>query len=167
MKKSISHCLRVSLLAAGVALIAGLPAKADPVVCSHYRPGMLAFLTGATATQCVAYQGDTMVNQGPAYDGPAVIAPQSTYAPTRTAAGYPYVHGEYAADQAVQAEPVRKRVVRRATVKRIVKRTGGKRQVVNVKSDLPRRKGGVQIVHARAEVRIYGPERMDIKLYRR
>jgi hypothetical protein len=169
MKKSLSHCLRAGALVAAVALIAGSPATADPVVCSHYKPGMLAFLTGATATRCVAYQGDTMVNPGPVYSGPAVIAPQPTYAPTPMAAEYPYVRGQSQAEPAPAAEagPVRTRMVRRATVKRVVKRTVVKRQVVNVKNNPPPRKGGPQIVHARAEVRIYGPQRMDIRLYRR
>jgi hypothetical protein len=36
-----------------------------------------------------------------------------------------------------------------------------------VKNDLPATKGKPQVVRARAEVRIYGPERMDIRLYRR
>lgn len=170
MKKSLSHCLRSGTLVAAAVFLAGAPAKADRVICGNYQPGLLAYITQAmtarTVTQCAAYQGDYMVDRGPSYSGPAVIEPQATYAPTRTAAGYPYVHGQYQAEPEPAVRIERKRVHRRDTVKRIVKRTVT-RHVVNVKNDLPPRKGGVQIVRARAEVRIYGPERMDIKLYRR
>jgi hypothetical protein len=159
MKKSLSHLFCAGALAAMAALPVGAPAYA--AACRNYQPGMLAFIAGTRPAPACASQGDYMVNQAAAYDGPAMIAPQPTYAPTRTAADYPYVHGQYRAEPAVRAKPVV-----RATVTR-VKRTVAKKPVVNVKNDLPPGKGRVQIVHASAEVRIYGPERMDIRLYRR
>ena len=55
--------------------------------------------------------------------------------------------------------PVRRTVVRRGPV---VKRT-----TVNVEGDVAPAKGKPQVVRANAEVRIYGPARMDIRLYRR
>ena len=160
MKKTVSHCLAAAVLAAA-ALHAVTPAMADSAVaCGSYRPGLLAWLAGTAVrpATCV-YQGDYIAHQGPTYDGPAVIAPQPTYSPSRSVAGY--VHGPYRAP-AVRAKPV----VRRATVKR-VKRTVVKKSVVNVKSELPPSKGKAKIIRARAEVRIYGPDRMDIRLYRR
>jgi hypothetical protein len=39
-------------------------------------------------------------------------------------------------------------------------------RVVSVQDDLPRSQGRSQVVRARAVVRIYGPQRMDIRLYR-
>lgn len=178
MKKPMSQYLRSGVLAAAAALLAGSPANAGRVVCGNYQPGFLAYISQAgsvrAAPACAVYQGDYMVNQGPVYSGPAVIAPQATYAAAPSAAGYPYVHGKYQAHPkpAVQAESVRKPVARPALVKRVVKRTVAKstvakRRVVKVKNDLPPRKGKPQIVHARAEVRIYSPQRMEIRLYRR
>lgn len=144
MKTSLSICLIAGALAA-----AASPVKAQAVACGAYQPGLLAFLARERPAPC-SYQGDYIVQQSAAYDGPAVIAPQSTYSPSRTVVGYVpathaggYMHGPYRMEPAVR--------VRRAVVK----------------SDLPPRKGKVQIVKARAEVRIYGPERMEIKLYRR
>lgn len=177
MKKSLSHFLRSGMLAAATALLLAAPARA--AACGNYQPGMLAFLAGAsTRPATCTYQGDYMVKQGPTYSGPAVVAPQPTYAPTPTAGNYPYVHGRYEADTARAADiaPVRKRVVRGKTVKRVAAKRpaskrpavkSGKRPVVKVKNELPAGKGKVQIVHARAEVRIYSPNRMDIRLYRR
>ena len=126
------------------------PAAAQPIACTYLSPGMLAAVR--PAGPCV-YQGDRIAQRGPVYDGPAVIAPQSTYAPSRTAAGYPYVPGVYHSAAVMQMEPMRGM-------------RGGKRGVVNLQSDLPHGKGTPQIVRARAEVHIYGPERMDIRLYR-
>lgn len=121
-----------------------LPASAQPIACTYFSPGMLSAVR--PAGPCV-YQGDRIAQQGPVYDGPAVIAPQPTYAPSRTAAGYPYVPGRYQDAAVMQMEPVRS--------------MGG------LQSDLPPGDGTPQIVRARAEVRIYGPDRMDIRLYRR
>jgi hypothetical protein len=176
MKKSLSDFLRSGVLAATAALLLAAPAHA--AACGNYQPGMLAFMTGTRPAPC-PYQGDYMVKQGPTYGGPAVVAPQPTYAPTPTAADYPYVSSQKSGSAlAAETGPARKRVVRSATVKRVavkstaakhaaVKRAAGKRPVVNVKNELPPRKGKVQIVQARAEVRIYSPDRMDIRLYRR
>lgn len=178
MKKSLSHFLRSGMLAAATALLLAAPASAA-VGCGNYQPGMLAFLSGAsTRPATCTYQGDYMVQQGPTYSGPAVVAPQPTYAPTPTAGNYPYVRGQQKADNARAADmaPVRKRVVRGNTIKRVAAKRpaskrpavkSGKRPVVKVKNELPPGKGKVQIVHARAEVRIYSPNRMDIRLYRR
>lgn len=163
MKKSPSYSLRSGLLAAAAVLLFGTPAQAQAIACGAYQPGMLAFVTGIRPAPC-AYQGDYIVNQGPAYTGPARIAPQSTYAPNQMAADYPYVRGQLNIARAPAAE---RAVVRRTTAKRAAVKSTGKRMTVNVKNDLPPRKGKVQTVHARAEVRIYGPERMDIRLYRR
>jgi hypothetical protein len=147
MKTSLTICLVAGALVS-VALPATSPAMAQAVACGAYQPGLLAFMLRTRPAPC-SYQGDYMVQQGPTYDGPAVIAPQPTYSPSRTVVGYMpgphagYMHGPY------QAEPA----------------THVRRTVVN--NDLPPRKGKVQIVKAQAEVRIYGPERMEIKLYRR
>lgn len=145
---------------AAATLFAASPAVAQAVACGNYQPGLLAWLarTEVRPAPCT-YQGDYMVQQGPTYDGPAVIAPQPTYSPAPAYAQY--VHGPYQ----VKPEPV----VRRTTVTRVT-RTTARKPVVNVRSELRPGKGKdgkVQIVRARAEVRIYGPERMDIRLYRR
>ena len=136
-----------SLVVAGGALAAVFamtsPAAAEPIACSYYPPGMFAAIR--PAGPCV-YQGDRIAQQGPVYDGPAIIAPQSTYAPSPTVNG-------------VLAPAVHRTVVRRGPV---VKRT-----TVNVEGDVAPAKGKPQVVRANAEVRIYGPARMDIRLYRR
>jgi hypothetical protein len=152
MKKSLSHALAAGALAAATWL-ASSPAMANPAVaCGVYQPGLLAFMTRTRPAPPCAYQGDYMVNRGPVYDGPAVVAPQPTYSPS------PRVVGSYRVESG--------RLVRRQAVKR-VDRTVVKRPAVNLKNELPARKGKAQTVHARAEVRIYGPDRMDIRLYRR
>jgi hypothetical protein len=136
-----------SLVVAGGALAAvfalASPAAAQPIACSYYQPGMLAAIR--PAGPCV-YQGDRIAQQGPVYDGPAVVAPQPTYAPSPTVS-------------AMYAPAVRRTVVRRAPA---VKRT-----MVYVEGDVAPAKGKPQVVRANAEVHIYGPERMDIRLYRR
>jgi hypothetical protein len=160
MKKSLSETFVAAALAVAT-LLAASPARAQAVACG-YQPGLLAWLSGSAvrpAGPCV-YQGDYMVQQGPVYDGPAVIAPQPTYSPSPTYAAE-YVHGPYAVQRAAPAP-----VVRRTTVRRVT-RTTVRKPVVNVKNQLPPGKGKVQIVRARAEVRIYGSDRMDIRLYRR
>ena len=116
-----------------------------------------------------------MENQGPVYAGPAVIAPRPTYAPTPTASGYPYVsaqsvqyEGQPDSDQVnndVQTSP-RYRVARAAPERRVVYRRAPARRIANVRHGPPAKKGGVKVIRARAEVRIYGPQRMDIRLYR-
>src|SRR5215208_7357745 len=160
MQKTLVH-----YLFAGAFVVAALPvaspAMAEAVACRIYQPGMLGFLTGVRPAPC-AYQGDYIAKQGPTYDGPAVIAPQPTYSPSRTVGGF--VHGPY------RAEP--EAVVRRTTVTR-VKRVAPRKAVVSVKDELPpskgkaKGKGKVEIVRAQAEVRIYGPDRMEIRLNRR
>jgi hypothetical protein len=137
MKKMLTHYLVAGALAATCAFAS--PAMAQAVACGVYQPGMLAFLTRTRPAPC-SYQGDYLVNQGPTYSGPAVIAPQPTYSPSPTVGGY--VHGSY-------------RVARASVARHTVARRIGSG------------KGKVEIVRARAEVRIYGPERMDIRLYRR
>jgi hypothetical protein len=145
MKKSLAHWLVGGAIVAA-ALPSASPASAQPIACSYYRPGLIALVTGIRPAGPCVYQGDYLVQQGPVYSGPAVIAPQPTYSPSPTLAGYlpgPYrVYGE--------------RVVRRIPATR-----------VSVENELPPGIGKVEIVHARAEVRIYGRERMDIRLYRR
>jgi hypothetical protein len=147
MKNILTHYLFAGVLAAA-ALPFASPAMAQAVACGIYRPGLFAFVTGVRPAPC-AYQGDYIAQQGPTYDGPAIVAPQPTYSPSPTVGGY--VHGRYR----VASRPV----VRRSSVSRVKR--------VSVESDLPAAKGKVEIVHARAEVRIYGSERMEIKLYRR
>ena len=134
--KTLAHCLLAAALVAAALPLAS-PARAEAVACGIYRP---AVMTGVRPALCV-YQGDRIAQQGPVYDGPAVIAPQPTYSPS------PYVYGGY-----------REGVVRRAAVTR-VKRVASKAR--DGKSN-----GKVDIVRARGEVRIYGTERMEIRLYR-
>ncbi len=154
MKKSLAHGLIAGALAAA-GLTAASPSLAQPAPCGFYQPGLIAFLAGRERPAPCAYQGPYIVQQGPTYDGPAIIAPQPTWSPSRTVN---YVHGDYRRDVVVAAPPVRRTAARSST------------RVVNVQSDLPppkgKRKGKVEIVRAKAEVRIYGPQRMDIRLYR-
>ena len=150
MKKSLAHCL-----AAGALAVSALPLTSPgAAACGYYRPGLFTYIAVRPAP-CV-YQGDYMVQQWAAYDGPALIAPQPTYSPSPTVGGY--VHGSYQAQPVVEIDPMpmyrRQRVVARGPV-------------VHVRNELPPGKGKVQVVRARAEVRIYGSERMEIKLYRR
>jgi hypothetical protein len=143
MKKTLAHYLIASGLIAAALPLAS-PARAQAVACGIYRPGLIAMLAPVHPAPC-AYQGDRIAQQGPVYDGPAIIAPQPTYSPSPTVGGY--VHGPYRVEQ--------ERAVRRSGVRR-----------VSVNNELPAGKGKVEIVHARAEVRIYGTERMEIRLYR-
>src|SRR5687767_15844522 len=80
------------------------PAAPQPIACTYLSPGMLAAVR--PAGPCV-YQGDRIAQQGPVYDGPAIVAPQPTYAPS------PTVNAAY-------APAVRRTVMRRAPA---VKRT--------------------------------------------
>lgn len=145
MKKTLTHWLLASGLAAAALPLAS-PAMAQAAACI-YRPGLLALLTPTHPALC-SYQGDYIAQQGPIYDGPAIVAPQPTYSPSRTLPGY--AHRPYR----VASE----RVVRRAPVSRVKR--------VSVKNELPAGDGKAEIVHARAEVRIYGKERMEIRLFR-
>ncbi len=172
-KKSMSLC-RGRLGTAAVAAAALFAASAANAQCgscrADYEPGLLAFLTKAftasSSTECPgcapASHGDYRVKQGPTYAGPAAIAPQPTYSPTPTAAGYPYVGSDVAPGQEVELAPPR--LYPREPVRRIVKRPPPTRMAkVEVQTT---KKGALQIIRAKAEVRIYGPERMDIRLYR-
>jgi len=161
---------RLSAAAAGVAaLCAATAASAQCGSCRpDYEPGLLAALanafTASASPSCAdcapVKQGDYRVKQGPVYSGPAAIAPQPTYAPTQTASGYPYVSGTEAPPEEV-AEPIRRRVYPSVPPRRVVKRT----KVAKVQVHLPK-KGAPQVIRAIAEVKIYGPERMDIRLIR-
>lgn len=172
----------IAATACAVALFAATAAKAD-CVCSSSSPGLLDFLMSkfsSPAASCVpcpgAYNGDYMVKQGPFYSGPAVIAPQATYEPTPTASGYPYVSGQYEAQAMAQFEtpPQGDQVnieyrapaqVHRPVRHSVVFRRAPARKVVVLRKAGPRKKG-TQIIRARAEVRIYSKQRMDIQLYR-
>lgn len=146
MKKNLAYAL-----VAG-ALLAPLPFASQAeagTACGAYR----GWFTAPVRPAPCSYQGPYMVEQGPYYDGPAVIAPQPTYSPSRNVAAY--VPGPYSAAPVADVAPVR---YRRNVEKKSTR--------VSVKGDAPARKGKVQVVKARAEVRIYGPERMEIKLYR-
>jgi hypothetical protein len=149
--------------AAGLAMLVASPAAADRVGCPNYQPGLLAFVTGIRPANC-SYQGDYMVKQGPTYDGPALVAPQPTYAPAASSAAYMY--GPAQTQQPVQAETPSTVVRKPARPVKRVKRAP-KRPVVTVEGDLPAAKGKPKIIRATAEVRIYGPERMEIRLKRR
>jgi hypothetical protein len=141
MKKILNHGLLAGALAAAALPLAS-PAMAQAVACGIYRPGLFALLAPVHPAPC-SYQGDRIAQQGPIYSGPAIVAPQPTYSPSPTVAGY--VGGPY-----------------RVAPERVV----GRVRRVSVNNDLPAGKGKVEIVHARAEVRIYGSERMEIRLYR-
>lgn len=133
--------------AASIAMLGANSAAIADIAPCRSNPGMLAFVAVSLSPlrpQCAIYQGDYMVNQGPVFSGPAVIAPQHTYAPTPTAFGYRYVSGYSDGG-----------IARHATTR-----------VVNVPTDEPAGEGAAQIVRARAEVRIYSPQRMDIRLFR-
>jgi hypothetical protein len=148
MKKTLAHSLVAGgFFAAAVPLAS--PAMAQAVACGIYHPGLIVLLAPVHPAPC-AYQGDRIAEQGPIYDGPAIIAPQRTYSPSPTVGGY--VHGPYRVSSA--------HVVRRAPVSRVRR--------VSVKNELSDGQGKdkVEIVKARGEVRIYGSERMEIRLYR-
>jgi len=145
MKKSASHLFAAAAIATA-ALAAASSAQAQAVGCGYYyQPGLLEWMFGPHPVRpalCV-YQGDRIAEQGPTYSGPAIIHPQPVYQPTVT-----YPHGLGAA----VVEP-RETVVRRTTVRRTTRTTASS--------------GKPEIVRANAEVKIYGPERMEIRLYRR
>ena len=145
MKKSMAHCLVAGALVAAPLPLAA-PASAQAVACGIYQPGLLAYLAPTRPAPC-SYQGDRIAHQGPTFDGPAVVAPQNTYSPSRTVAFgyYPY------------------RAQRQAVVHRTAVRRSKRVSVDDGTAD----NGKVEVVRARAEVRIYSPERMDIRLYRR
>ena len=115
-------------------------------VSSAAAGGCGAIIAPVRPATCV-YQGDRIAQQWASYDGPALIAPQDTYAPSPTVGVYVRPErlavDEYGLGLGVAvpvSEPVR---------------------VVN-----PARNGKPQVVKARAEVKIYNPQRMDIHLYR-
>src|SRR6476661_3873791 len=114
MQKTLAHSLVAGGLVAA-ALPFASPAMAQAVACGIYHPGLIALLAPVHPAPC-AYQGDRIAEQGPVYDGPAIIAPQRTYSPSPTVGGY--VHRAYR----VQSEGV----VRRSGVRR-----------VSVKNELP------------------------------
>ncbi len=152
------------------ALFAASAAAAQCGSCGpNYEPGLLAALANAfsasASPNCVncapVKQGEYRVNQGPVYSGPAAVAPQPTYRPTQTAAGYPYVSGSDPVSEEEVGEPIRKRVYPAAPARRVFKRT----RVAKVEVR-PAKKGAPQVIRAIAEVKIYGPERMDIRLMR-
>jgi hypothetical protein len=147
MKKILNHGLLAGALVAG-ALPFASPAMAQAVACGIYRPGLIAFVTRVRPAPC-SYQGDRIAHQGPTYSGPAIVAPQPTYSPSPSVAGYVPAPYRVAASE---------RVVGGAPVSRVSR--------VSVRNELPAGKGKVEVVHARAEVRIYGSERMEIRLYR-
>jgi hypothetical protein len=172
----------IAATACAAALFAATAAKAD-CACSSSQPGLLEFLVSkfsSSQASCVpcptAYNGDYMVNQGPVYSGPAVIAPHATYEPTPTASGYPYVSGQYDANALAQYEsraddaqlgteyrpPAQ---LHRRAHRSVVFRRAPARKVVILRKISPKKKG-TQIIRARAEVRIYSKQRMDIHLYR-
>jgi hypothetical protein len=163
----------IASAACATALFTATAAYADCGACgSSTQPGLLSSLFGASVgcAPCPASSGDYMVNQGPVYSGPAVIAPIPTYTPTPTASGYPYVsaqnEGEPSGYQANGYQPSsRYRVSRVTPAHRTVYRRAPARRMVAMRKGGPAKKG-TQFIRARAEVRIYSPQRMDIRLYR-
>ena len=141
MKKSASH-----LFAAATVATAALASLSSPAAaCGYYQPGLFEWLAGPQFVRpatCI-YQGDRIAEQGPTYSGPAIIHPQPVYQPTVT---YPHGLG--------MAVAPRETVVRRTTVRRTTRTAS-------------RSSGKPEIVRANAEVKIYSPERMEIRLYRR
>ncbi len=141
------------------------PPMPAPVRCSpcgapvYYQP----------ATNCspcgIGYGRDYMVNQGPVYSGPGLIAPPLTYTPTRLSHGYSYISGRYESEPYYQT-PYRYGGYRPAAAPRYAVDHRMHSRVVNVRSDLPAQRRGAKIIRARADVRILGPQRMDIRLYR-
>jgi hypothetical protein len=144
MKKSASHLFAAATVA--TVALAGAPSPA--AACGYYQPGLFEWLAGPAFVRpatCI-YQGDRIAEQGPTYSGPAIVHPQPVYQPTVT-----YPHGLYQPGVAVAP---RETVVRRTTVRRATRTTTSSR-------------GKPEIVRANAEVKIYSPERMEIRLYRR
>jgi hypothetical protein len=103
MKKTLPHCLLAATLVAA-ALPAASPAMAQAAACRMYRPELI-LLTPVRPAPC-SYQGDYIAHQGPTYDGPAIVAPQPTYSPSRMVAGY--VRGPYriVSERVVRSAPV-------------------------------------------------------------
>jgi hypothetical protein len=129
----------------------------------YYRPV-------TTCSSCgVGYSGDYMVNQGPVYSGPGVIAPEPTYAPTPTAAGYPYIPGQYeddADDLVPYSYQTAPHYYRPVPARQNVDYPVRGRRIVNLRPGVPLKKARPQVIRARAEVRIHDRERMDIHLHR-
>jgi hypothetical protein len=156
---------RLGAAAVGIAtLFAASAASAHCTPCRPvYQPGLLAFVTGLFTAPAVVECGrcapvlprcvrcapvdqhDYIVAQGPVYSGPALIAPHATYAPSALAVGYPYVSG-YRVEHRFVRRPVRHAVV------------GVERKA--------RGRTKTEVIHARAVVKIYSHNRMDIQLYR-
>ncbi|HZS64721.1 MAG TPA: hypothetical protein VFA53_09545 [Xanthobacteraceae bacterium] len=141
-------------LSALATLCAVSAAEAQCLPCQPvHQPGMLDFMVGLftpgryDCARCsVTDQHDYIVDEGPDYSGPALIAPEPTYAPSPLSAGYPYVSGYVGAPRyrvASVIPPARKVTVKRTPAK-----------------------ARTEVIRARAVVKIYGPERMDIRLYR-
>lgn len=133
MKKSLACAWLSGALVAALSFVAPASAGGCGAVFAPVRPAT-----------CI-YQGDYMVRQWALYDGPALIAPQDTYAPSPTVGVYVRPErlavDEYGLGAGVAVRPVR--VARPAL-----------------------REGKVEVVKAQAEVRIYNRQRMDIRLYR-
>lgn len=133
MKKSLAYALAAGVLVAPLSFTSPAAAQGCGAVIAPVRPAT-----------CI-YQGDYMVQQWASYDGPALIAPQDTYAPSPMVGVY------------VRPE--------RLAVDEYDLGAGVGVRHERVAKPAPR-KGKVEVVKARAEVRIYSPQRMDIQLYR-
>jgi hypothetical protein len=164
----MTSCIRrLSTAALGAATLFAASAAVGAQPCDscrpHYQPGLLAYL--AMAFGGSATGGEYMVNQGPTYSGPAVIKPQPTYAPTPNASRYPYVPGEARVAAVELLPPTRTRSYPGVSQRRVIKRPTLRKAA---KGEVTRsgKKGAPQIIRATAEVTIYGPERMDIRLLR-
>ena len=112
--------------------------------CGSHAFWAKAFPWLSDRTRCIpVYQGDYMVDRGPVYSGPALIAPQSTYAPSRTADGYPYVYSRWSARPLVYSQPISYRSGERAAPER------------KIKTSVP--ESAPDVDRGRAGERIYGP----------
>ncbi len=145
MTKTSAFVRRLCAAAAGAAvLMAASSASAEPMDCGSHAFWAKAFPWLSDRTRCIpVYQGDYMVDRGPVYSGPALIAPQSTYAPSRTADGYPYVYSRWSARPLVYSQPISYRSGERAAPER------------KIKTSVP--ESAPDVDRGRAGERIYGP----------
>lgn len=145
MTKTSTFVRRLSAAAAGAAvLMAVSPAGAEPMDCASHAFWAKAFPWLSDRTRCIpVYQGDYMVDRGPVYSGPALIAPQPTYAPSRTADGYPYVYSRWSARPLVYSQPISYRSGERAAPER------------KIKTSVP--ESAPEVIRPRTDGRIYGP----------
>src|SRR5262249_16898196 len=151
MQKRSSHFLIASALALA-SFAATSSASAQTVPCGYNcQPGLIAWLAAPAPVRPAPcpWQGPYIVQQGPTYDRPAIVAPQATYQPSRT---INYTYGAYYAPQRAIAPAVAGPVAAPVVTRHATVRTS--------------RRGKAEVVNAHAVVHIYNRNRMDIRLYR-